>query len=356
MKILVTGGCGFVGYSLIEYLMENVQGLEIIAVDNLTRNGSWINIAKLKSLGIPYIHADIRSTIDLFGLSRCDWVIDCAAFPSVLAGTTGYGSTAQLVDNNLTGTSNILNLCHMWGSGLIMLSTSRVYSIERLINLTIEAAVSRYNLTIDSLAPCDNISCNGLTESFSTSAPLSLYGSTKYASEILALEYHKSLDLPVWINRCGVISGSGQFGKAEQGICSFWINSWLSKSPLSYIGFNKMGYQVRDVIHVNDLAALIVKQLGCTALADKTNIFNVSGGKERSFSLLELSIWCQERIGPHKVDALDVQRPFDIPWLVLDSTKCKRLWNWDCKYSLDNIFEDILEHGRDNPDWLKISS
>ena len=98
----------------------------------------------------------------------------------------------------------------------------------------------------------------GISEDFSTAAPISLYGATKLSSEVLALEYGRTFQFPVWINRCGVIAGPGQFGTAEQGIFSFWIHAWRSQLPLRYIGFGGRGLQVRDALHPQDLATLVV--------------------------------------------------------------------------------------------------
>jgi CDP-paratose 2-epimerase len=88
-----------------------------------------------------------------------------------------------------------------------------------------------------------------------------LYGCTKLVSEKLALEYGETFDIPVWINRCGVLSGPGQFGRADQGIFSFWIRSYSAKRPLSYIGFGGEGYQVRDCLHPRDLLPLLRQQM-----------------------------------------------------------------------------------------------
>ena len=84
---------------------------------------------------------------------------------------------------------------------------------------------------------------------FSTAAPVSLYGATKLASEIMALEYGGAFDFPVWITRCGVLAGAGQFGTPAQGIFAFWVNAHLRRRPLRYIGFNGTGYQARDAFH-----------------------------------------------------------------------------------------------------------
>ncbi len=76
-----------------------------------------------------------------------------------------------------------------------------------------------------------------MDETFSTAAPISLYGATKLASEALALEYGETFGFPVWINRCGVLAGAGQFGRPDQGILAYWINAYLRRQPLKYIGF-----------------------------------------------------------------------------------------------------------------------
>ena len=124
-------------------------------------------------------------------------------------------------------------------------NTSRVYSSTELAALPVEPSEQRFQLN-DSVAKV--ISNLGITEEFPTTAPLSLYGASKLASETLILEYGECFDFPVWIDRCGVLAGAGQFGKADQGIFSFWIHSFREKKPLKYIGFNGSGYQVRDAI------------------------------------------------------------------------------------------------------------
>ncbi len=86
MKVLITGICGFVGSSLTEVLLESHAGISILGVDNLMRPGSELNCAKLRKLGVTFLHGDIRNSSDFESLPAADWVIDAAANPSVLAG------------------------------------------------------------------------------------------------------------------------------------------------------------------------------------------------------------------------------------------------------------------------------
>ncbi len=83
----------------------------------------------------------------------------------------------------------------------------------------------------------------GATESLSTAPPASLYGTTKTASEHLALEYGAMAGFPVWINRCSVMGGAGQFAHPAQGIFGFWVHAFREGRPLKYIGFDGLGHQ-----------------------------------------------------------------------------------------------------------------
>src|ERR1043165_2731594 len=110
MRILISGVCGFVGSTLAHALAE-AGGHEISGFDNFIRPGSEQNRAELKRRGVKLFHADLRMASDLDPLPRVDWVLDAAANPSVLAGVDGRTSSRQLVDHNLGGTINLLELC-----------------------------------------------------------------------------------------------------------------------------------------------------------------------------------------------------------------------------------------------------
>src|SRR5450756_1443354 len=211
MKILITGICGFVGSTLARALLDSAENLKVTGVDNFIRPGSELNRRELAKLGVKIIHADVRSAADFETLPDADFVIDAAANPSVLAGVDGKTSSRQLLEHNLWGTVNVLEYCKTHRAGLILLSTSRVYSIKPLAELAVEARDQAFHPRAGSLPP--GLTQNGVAENFSTAPPLSLYGSTKLASECLALEYGGAFGFPVWINRCGVLAGAGQFGK-----------------------------------------------------------------------------------------------------------------------------------------------
>ena len=345
MKILITGIAGFVGSRLATYFKSNNESIEIVGIDNLSRKGSEFNLPVLKKLGCTIVHGDIRNKEDVEELPKTDWIIDCAANPSVLAGING--GTSQLINHNLGGTLHLLEKCRKDNAGLIMLSTSRVYSIEALNQIPLESNTDTFLVDATKNFPTGFTEA-GITNKFATNAPISLYGATKLASEVMAMEYSYAFNIPVWINRCGVIAGAGQFGKIDQGIFSFWIYQWLTQKPLSYIGFEGSGHQVRDFFSPIDLGNLIGKQIGSEA-KNIPKIINVGGGLERSMSLKQLNQYCIEKFGFHK-DIIQGKesRPFDIPYYVTDNTDAHRYWNWQPQDTKIGILDDIFDWANAN--------
>jgi CDP-paratose 2-epimerase len=356
MRLLITGACGFVGSELAVALQAELQNLSITGLDNLSRRGSWGNVPRLESRGIRVLHGDIRQAADLEAIGPFDWVIDAAANPSVLAGLDGRASSRQLVEHNLLGTVQMLEACKCWGAGFVLLSTSRVYSITPLAQLPVEVRDRAFTPSPEALSSTPGLTEEGITEAFSTAAPVSLYGSTKLASEALALEYGDAFGLPVRINRCGVLAGAGQFGKADQGIFAFWLHSWRERRPLNYIGFDGQGHQVRDCLHPSDLALLVARQLQAGDDISKPRLVNVSGGLASACSLQQLSNWCTDRWGPHPVGNNPESRPYDLPWVVLDPQHGCRSWQWTPRLKLGDILSEIADFAETQPDWIRQSA
>jgi CDP-paratose 2-epimerase len=257
------------------------------------------------------------------------------------------------MEHNLIGTINLLEYCKKHGAGLILLSTSRVYSAKDLASLPITQNNDQY--TLDPRHLGIGISPRGISEAFPTTAPISLYGASKLASEALILEYAEAFDFPAWINRCGVLAGAGQFGKLDQGVFAYWTHSFREKKPLKYIGFGGTGFQVRDALHPKDLVPLLVRQMQ-EPDRDVPRIINLGGGMKNSMSLKQLSSWCKGRFGSNKVIASKEERPVDAPWIVMDSSMARDDWNWTPTTKLHTILEEIAKHAEANPQWLKTTN
>jgi CDP-paratose 2-epimerase len=351
MKLLITGICGFTGERLANALRQRIEGLEVFGLDNLSRSGSETNVEPLRRSGVRVFHGDVRQPSDLEVLPSVDWVIEAAANPSVLAGVDGRASTRQLLEHNLLGTVNTLEYARRCGAGFLLLSTSRVYSIPALAAIPVCQREGAF--TVDPAQPIPaGASEQGVSEDFSTAAPISLYGATKLASEALALEYGATFGFPVWVNRCGVLAGAGQFGTAEQGIFSYWLHAHAARRPLRYIGFGGHGWQVRDAFHPDDLATLLALQIRRGAPQSRA-IHNVGGGIANSMSLEQLTAWCDRRFGPFAPTADHTPRRFDIPWLVMDSRPVRDEFDWKPEIPLESILEEIARHVHDHPGWLE---
>ena len=283
MKVLITGICGFVGSTLARVLTER-EKLNC-GIDNFVRPGSETNRLELRRLGVNLFHGDVRCASDFDQLPDADWVIDAAANPSVLVGADGRTSSRQAVEHNLFGTINILEYAKARKAGVILLSTSRVYSIPQMQLIPLREAPDALVFDHARPAPC-GVSALGMTEDFSTAAPISLYGATKLASEAMAIEYGYTYNFPVWVNRCGVLAGAGQFGTAEQGIFSFWLHAHARRRKLGFFGFGGRGLQVRDALHPRDLATVVIRQM----------TIPVVSGRAASFILPEAAITpCRSR-------------------------------------------------------------
>lgn len=333
----MTGVCGYVGSRLISRVLESSEGIEIIGIDNLSRPGSETAIQRLTELGVRLYRGDIRLASDVMALPEVDWVIDCAANPSVTAGldVTGWNSSRQLVEHNLLGTLNLLEFCKYRSAGLVLLSTSRVYSIGALRALPLREEASRF--VLEGAVRASGCSQHGIAENFSTASPVSLYGATKLASERLAVEYGQAFGFPVWVNRCGVIGGPGQYGRFDQGVLSFWAYAFMLGHPLRYIGFGGSGKQVRDFIQAEDVADLVLSQVKSPSRSVE-RVFNVGGGNAGSFSLVEVTEICRRFFGSTMaVSSSFEQRANDIPYFVTDARRARMVWDWEPVVSGENL-------------------
>src|SRR3989338_5035055 len=130
-NVLVTGGAGFIGSHLAIAVKKKWKKARVIALDNLIRRGSEFNVPRLKENGVHFIKGDVRSKKDLdFKATRISLIIECSAEPSVLA---GFNESPQyVIDTNLTGAVNCLELARRDRADFLFLSTSRVYPIEKL--------------------------------------------------------------------------------------------------------------------------------------------------------------------------------------------------------------------------------
>ncbi len=327
MKILITGGCGFVGSNIAIYLKKRIKKSIICSLDNLIRKGSIINLNRLRNYKIKNYNFSIEKFEKIKKLPKFDLVIDCCAEPAIEASKE---DPDRVFATNLIGTFNILKKCITDNANIIFLSSSRVYSIKKLRELVKKEKISN-PVKIR----------KKIKENFHTSSASSLYGFTKLASEKLINEFFFTTKQKYIINRFGVISGPWQFGKQDQGFISLWMAKYFFKKKLSYIGFGGNGHQIRDVIHIDDVCKIIYLQImNLKKIYNKT--FNIGGGLKNSISLKDLSKKC-EKITKNKIRINKVLKTssYDIPYYVSDNTKVSKFYKWKPSKNINQILNDI---------------
>ena len=304
MRILITGGCGFVGSNLAIYLKEKLKKSKISTLDNLCRKGSEINRERLKFHNINNLKIDISNNKKISKLPKYDLIIDCCAEASVEVSKL---NPDKVIFTNLIGTYNIVKKCVKDKSKIIFLSSSRVYSID-----AIKKIIGKINLR-------NEIKKKFLVnENFNTSGVKSLYGLSELSSEEIIKEYNYTNNLNYIINRFGVISGPWQFGKQDQGFVSLWVGKHMAKKKLSYIGFGGHGNQIRDIV------------------------FNIGGGIKNKLSLRDLTHKCQVITGNKvKITKKSKTSNYDIPYYVSDNKKIFKFYHWLPKKNIDQIIHDI---------------
>ncbi|MFZ0042350.1 MAG: NAD-dependent epimerase/dehydratase family protein [Solirubrobacteraceae bacterium] len=337
MRLIVTGGAGFIGASVCVGLSRRHPEWEIIAFDNLKRRGSELNLPRLRESGTAFVHGDVRQLDDLLAVGPVDALLECSAEPSVMAGVDGNPS--YVVQSNLLGAYHCLELARRHAAQFVFLSTSRVYPVAALSELTFIETETRFELAAEQ--PVAGASRDGIAEDFPLAGARTIYGATKLSAELLVEEYRESYGLRAVINRCGVIAGPWQMGKVDQGVFTYWMLAHHFSRPLKYIGFGGSGKQVRDLLHVEDLAELLERQLVSPEHWDGATL-NVGGGRECSLSLLETTALCAEVAGREvPVEGSSETRPGDLALYISD---CRRLFersDWRPRRGPRDILADI---------------
>ena len=331
IKILVTGGCGFVGSNVCIYLKN--KKFNVYSLDNLSRKGSQFNLRVLSQNKIHNFKYDIENSKKINSLPKFNLIIDCCAEAAI---EISKKDIDRVINTNLIGTINVLKKIKKDKSKIIFISSSRVNSISSINKLIDNKKKLNKKIRVKKL----------INEKFDKFKPKSIYGLTKHASEMFIEEFSYAFGIKYIINRCGVISGPLQFGKQDQGFVSLWVWSHIMKKNLKYIGYGGTGQQIRDVLHINDLCELIEKQI-LNFNKKYNDIFCVGGSKKSYTSLRDLTKYC-EKITGNKIKISKEQKTsiYDIPYFITDNTKVKKAYNWAPKRNIKKIVSDIYV-------WLK---
>ena len=295
MKILITGICGFAGSQIAAHWLDHssASDLQIIGIDNFSRNGSWRNREALAQRGVRILHGDIRNPSDLEAIGPVDFVLDAAANASVLAGLSGQSSSRQLIDNNL----------------------------------------SRWDYA-------DADYADGIPETFSIDqSKHSLFGASKVAADVMVQEYGRYFNMPTCCLRGGCLTGPNHSGVELHGFLSYLVKCNLEGREYKVFGYK--GKQVRDNIHSEDVARFIAAFIEAPRVAE---VYNIGGGKNNSCSILEAFQLVESFTGQKQIHTyVDENRIGDHICYYSDLTKMRQHYPcWDITISLKETIEQIV--------------
>lgn len=333
MRLLVTGGCGFLGSNLAAGALA--RGDEVVVLDNLSRLGATENLAWLRGLGLErFRHADIRNAGDVEAAVREVRPEAVFHLAGQVAMTTSLEHPRRDFEINALGTLNLLEAvrAHAPEAAVVYSSTNKVYG--ELEEFTYREEETRYV-------------CVDRPRGFDESTRLdfqSPYGCSKGSADQYMLDYHRMYGLRTVVLRHSSMYGGRQFATADQG----WIGWFCGRAvaaarrpdgaPFTISGNGK---QVRDVLHGDDMTRLyfrVAERIGAAA----GNAFNIGGGMENSLSLLELFARLERMTGvPMRYDRLP-PRASDQLVFVADIGKAERILGWRPEVDVGSGLERMM--------------
>lgn len=332
-KILVTGGAGFIGFNLVRKILENTN-YSLIVIDNLSSRSAKHNIKEVVQLSkkfhkrLKFLKIDISKKFskDFFKLSKDPQLIVHLA--ADLNQIKAVNNPIKIFQTNVIGTLNILEISKVFSASVIFSSSIKVYS-DWLNKLKIFEERIRYIY--------DNI--KGISENLPVDKNFcsrGIYGVTKYIGEQMCQEYHNLFNINFIINRKSSIYGPYQYGTPGYGWLWHFMESAINNRPINIFGNGK---QVRDVLFVDDLADLYLKQIEFLLKKNNSTIFeiyNVGGGYKNSLSLLEAIDYIENLVDKRiKVKFLP-SRPSDLKIWITDISKVKNHFKWLPKADIKN--------------------
>ena len=326
MKILLAGGCGFIGSNLSIFLKK--KKFKVVSIDNLSKKYCYLNEKRLKNLGIKNYRINLLNKIKLNNINFSpDIIIDCAAEPAVEVSSK---NPDKVIENNFNTTLNLLNIAKKNNSKFIFLSSSRIYSINKSYEFFKSKKIKYFN---------EKIYNNG---------PKTIYGFSKFASELMIKEYSYAFKINYIINRLGLTSGPWQFGKVEQGLVSLWLWSHFKNKKLKYIGYGGTGNQIRDVLDIDDLCELIHIQIK-KLYRINNQTFCIGGGKHSFFKLKDLTKYCQ-KITNNKIKINKIKKTsiYDIPYFITSNSKIFKYYKWKTSHKLNDTLLKTFKWMKNN--------
>jgi CDP-paratose 2-epimerase len=316
-RVLVTGGCGFVGSWVCEYYIK--RGIEVISYDNMTkhelmrtgynversRNYNW---EYLEKLGVKLVKADIRDREELFEYtSGCDFIVHTAAQPAM---TISIENPELDFTTNVLGTINVLEAAKKFNIAVVSCATIHVYGNE--INKELKEEKTRYvrkPIQIDETYPI-------------TGGILTPLHASKSSADIYVRAYADTYKVKAASFRLTGLYGPRQFGGEDHGwVANFCIRAILDL-PITIYGTGK---QLRDILYVSD----VVKAFDAFYKNPVGGVYNIGGGRKNMISLLECIKMIENILGKKIEVNFAEERLGDLKYFVCDIKKARKILGWE---------------------------
>jgi len=332
MRVLITGGCGMIGYAIAKH--NKTIGNEVIVIDNLERSsllGHEVDIIrkefnqnKLKKLKIPVINSDVSDPSTFADILDIDAIFHMAAQCGV---PPSIANPRRDFEVNTIGTFNVLELARKTGAAVIYASTNKVYPLHDMF--TKEG--NRWRFQNDEFAKW------GFPESANYFGARTPYGTSKYCGDLLCQEYSYTYGIRTGVFRMSCIYGPNQFGFEEQGWATWFLIATMKGWPITIFGD---GDQVRDMLHVTD----VVDAYMCFLNSDiKHGIWNLGGGPENTLSLHDHLNICEQLFNKRSQVEYKDWRPLDQKAYISDTRKVKWELDWLPSINPYNGLKDVSE-------------
>lgn len=338
MRIMITGGAGFVGANLAFHFRK--KGMEVVVMDNLMRRGSEINLPDFKEKGIKFYHGDVRNREDFKLLPKPDFILECSAQPSAI---DGYANPLFDITNNFNGLLNVLEYARENESPMILWSTNKLYCGSKVNAIPFEENESRAVWKDDKKFSMPGFSFeHGISEEFSIDgSDHSIYGLSKACADLICQEWYDGFGVKTVINRFSCLAGEGQFGKSAQGWVAWWAIAFQFGMPLQYIGWD--GKQVRDVLFIEDICRLIELEIKNIDKV-KGQVFNVGGGTDITLSLIEATDLMKKKFKKSVPVTMDKKpRKADQRIYISDYRKVNKVLGWKPQVNIEEGYNRIIE-------------
>jgi CDP-paratose 2-epimerase len=334
MKIMITGGCGFLGSNLAKYGSDN--GMDIHVIDNLSRKGSSHNLNwLLEQSNVTYHYGDVRNYFDVVNLLK-------KITPDAIFHLAGQVAMTTSIDNpmndmlvNVNGSLNVLEAARAQSKQPVIIysSTNKVYG--DLENYKYKENSTRYE--------CDDF-INGISENINLDFR-SPYGCSKGAADQYMLDYSRIYGMKTVVFRHSSMYGGRQYATEDQGwvgwFCSL-ANTQKKNNTSKPISISGTGKQVRDLLHSDDMCRLYFSALENIEKVSG-QAYNVGGGVENSTSLLELFKILESKLGIDISIKRNDFRQSDQKIFVADLYKIQSHIGWSPKVNCDEGIDEFLE-------------